>query len=354
MRIRSLARMVFASVLLFAATATATALAAQSTAPGGGNRLLMTTYWGDDIVALLDIQAPAGKEELWRIDVAKAAGCLKPYDVRLNKGGSLALVSCSGTNLIIAIDVPAQQVQYVIETGLAPRDLVLFDNDRRLLVANSGSDTVSVLDLVNRRKLYDFPVAVQPYGVAVTDAGKTALVTGWASGDLHIFSLGAEAATSRAVVDVGLLPYTVVAPRGSTSAFVAINADDKVVKVDLNAGKIESSIPVGRGPWSLASSMDGQRVLVTNNRSNSLSLIDPSATGADGVQAASFTAGSQHRSGDKIIERRPKNAAIGSDGSVAAFTELAGDQIVIVELPSGKIVRAIDGGKAPYGIEFLR
>lgn len=349
MTIRAIVRVCLATLLL-----ATEAICAQSVAPGGGNRLLMTTYWADDIVALLDIEAPQGKEELWRIDVAKAAGCLKPYDVRLNKGGSLALVSCSGTNLVIAIDVPAQQVQYVIETGMAPRDLVLFDNDRRLLVANSGSDTVSVVDLVNRRKLYDVPVAVQPYGVAVTDGGKTALVTGWASGDLHILTLEAGSGTTRAVVDVGLLPYTVVAPPGSNSAFVAINADDKVVTVDLRTAKLERSIAVGRGPWSLASSMDGRRVLVTNNRSNSLSMIDVSTVGAAVAEPASFTAGSQHRGDGKVIERRPKNAAIGSGGSVAAFTELAGDQIVIVELPSGKIVRAIDGGKAPYGIEFLR
>jgi YVTN family beta-propeller protein len=349
MRMRAILRMGLAAVVVLVMNAQA----ATSTAPGGGNRLLMTTYWGDDIVALLDIEAPPGKEELWRIDVAKAAGCLKPYDVRLNKGGSLALVSCSGTNLVIAIDVLAQQVQFSIETGMAPRDLVLFDNDRRLLVANSGSDTVSVVDLVNRRKLYDFPVAVQPYGVAVTDAGKTALVTGWASGDLHILSLGGESATSRAVIDVGLLPYTVVAPAGATSAFVAINADDKVVQVDLRSAKVERSIPVGRGPWSLASSVDGRHVLVTNNRSNSLSLI-ASSTAVSTAHPASFTAGSQRRDGGQDIERRPKNAAIGSNGSIAAFTELAGDQIVIVELPSGEIVRAIDGGKAPYGIEFLR
>lgn len=344
-------------IAMFIAAVGALVAAAQatSTAPGAGNRLLMTTYWADDVVALIDTQAatPHG-EELWRIDVAKAAGCLKPYDVRLNKGGSLAFVSCSGADKIIAIDVPAQQVQYAVETGGAPRDLVLFDNDRKLLVANSGSDTVSVVDLTTRKKLYDFPVAVQPYGVAIAENGNTALVTGWASGDLHIVELGATSAKTRAVVPVGLLPYTVVAPAGQDNAFVAINADDTVVAVNIASGKVVHTIAVGKGPWSLAAALDGKEVLVTNNRSNSLSLLRIDAPSLKNGSAPAFSAGSQTLANGQVVVRRPKNASISANGKTAAFTELAGDQIVIVDLPSGKIVRAINGGKAPYGIEFLR
>jgi YVTN family beta-propeller protein len=116
----------------------------------------------------------------------KAAGCAKPYDVRVDKRGAHAYVSCSGNNKLAAIDIVAQMVEYIIETGSSPRDLQLFGDDQRLLVANSGEDTVSIVDITNRRVLYKVPVSLQPYGVAVTDNGKTALVTGWASGDLHI------------------------------------------------------------------------------------------------------------------------------------------------------------------------
>lgn len=328
--------------------------AVASVAPGGGSRLLLATYWGDDVVALIDIEAESGREELWRIDVAKAAGCLKPYDVRANSGGSKAYVSCSGANLVVAIDVPAQQVEYTIETGDAPRDLVLFENGQKLLVANSGSDTASVIDLVHRKKLYDFPVAVQPYGVAVTDDGNTALVTGWASGDLHIIDLGTDSAETRAVVEVGLLPYTVVIPDEQSRAFVAINADDEVAVVNIKDGSLEKTIPVGRGPWSLAASQDGAHVLVTNNRSFSLSYISSAALTTVSGNPESFAAGSQLSADGTVIRRRPKNASISADGKKAVFTELAADQIVVMDLPSGELQHAMSGGKAPYGIEFLR
>lgn len=336
---------------LSAMVLTASALAAQAatTTPGGGNRLLMTTYWGDDRVALIDIEGRPQGEELWSIDVAKAANCLKPYDVRVTKGGATAFVSCSGATHIIAIDVAAQQVQYTVETGGAPRDLQLFDNDRKLIVANSGSNTVSVVDLGTRKKLYDFPVAVQPYGVALADNGKTALVTGWASGDLHIVSLGETSAKTRAVVPVGLLPYTVIAPLQLGRAYVAVNAEDRVTVVDLKTAEVAEHIAVGRGPWSLAAALDGSRVLVTNNRSNSLSYLRLDGAVEDQPRIETFGAGAH-----ETVKRAPKNASLSADGATAVFTDLAADQIVVLDVASGDLKRVIQGGKAPYGIEFLR
>lgn len=335
--------------ILAAMIVVASSSQAATTAPGGGNRLLMTTYWGDDRVALVDIEARSEGEEIWNIDVAKAANCLKPYDVRVTKGGAYAFVSCSGSKHVIAIDIAAQQVQWAVETGGAPRDLQLFDNDRKLIVANSGSNTVSVVDLTTRKKLYDFAAAVQPYGVALTDGGKTALVTGWASGDLHIVSLGETSAQTRAVVPVGLLPYTVVAAPALGRAYVAVNAEDRVTVVDLKTAKVTEHVAVGRGPWSLAAAVDGKSMLVTNNRSNSLSLMRVDGTGGEPDKIKTFGAGSHG-----AVERRPKNASLSADGSTAAFTDLAADQIVVLDVASGALKRVIQGGKAPYGIEFLR
>lgn len=340
-------KLVLAAVLL--------AFGADAAAPDAQiHRLLLATYWGEDKVALIDTQAESQKAELWAVDVLKSSACSKPYDVRVDKRAGHAFVSCSGSDQIAVIDLPAQQVQYTITTGPSPRDLQLFDDDKKLIVANSGNDTVSVIDVAERKKIYDFPVSVQPYGVAVTDNGKVALVTGWASGDLHIFSLGATSATERARIPVGLLPYTVVAPSGTHRAYVAVNGADSVVAIDLLEGKSAGTIRVGGGPWSLALSPDERTILVTDNRSDSLSVLDTKELPAAGAAAPSFTAGLQEMPDGSGIERRPKNASISADGKLAAFTDLANDQIVVVDLPGGKIRRVINAGRAPYGIEFVK
>lgn len=322
---------------------------------GKGNRLILATYWGDDKVALLDLEGEPGKEEIWVLDTLKAAGCSKPYDIRSNRRGDTAYVSCSGTNQIAIVDVVAQQVKAVIETGQSPRDLILFDDDKRLIVANSGNDTVSIIDTAERKKLYDFPISTQPYGVAVTRDGKTALVTGWASGDLHFVSLGEASADYLGKVDVGLLPYTVSLAGDPQVAYVAANGNHKVVAVDIDQQSVVNEIKVGRNPWSLAASPQGDSLLVTNNRSNNLSLLKTGAAPAAALpQPATISAGAEVMANGASVERAAKNASISANGESAVFTDLANNQIVLVDLDTGAIKKAIDVGKAPYGIEYLK
>ncbi|EJN08845.1 YVTN family beta-propeller repeat protein [Bradyrhizobium sp. YR681] len=320
-----------------------------------GNRLILATYWGDDKVALLDLGGESGHEEIWTIDVLKAVGCPKPYDVRSNKRGDEAFVSCSGGDMVAVIDIVAQQVKYTIKTGLSPRDLQLFDDDKKLIVANSGSDTVSIVDTLGRKKLYDVSVSSQPYGVAVTNDNKTALVTGWASGDLHFISLGDSSGVSLGKVDVGLLPYTVAIAGDPARAYVAANASHSVAAVDLASHTVSEQIRVGRNPWSLAASSDGKSLLVTNNRSNNLSLLKTGlAVSAVASSQAFIGAGAQLQPNGDSVNRAAKNASISMDGKTGVFTDLANNQVAVVDLASGEIKKVINVGKAPYGIEFVK
>ncbi|EMB4310495.1 TPA: YncE family protein [Pseudomonas aeruginosa] len=324
-------------------------------APGHGNQFILATYWGDDAIALIDINGAPGKEEVWRIDTLKAAGCPKPYDIRSSPKGDEAYVSCSGADLVAVVDIPAQQVKYTIKTGSSPRDLVVFDEGRKLIVANSGNDTVSVIDLVSKKKSYDFPISNQPYGVAVAPNGVDATITGWASGDLHFVKLGKDSAKYIGKVDVGLLPYTVVTPGDGSIAYVATNASHAVVAVDTKSEKILQTIKVGRNPWSLAASPDGNSLLVTNNRSNNLSLLKTGmAISAAGANQITISAGAQLHEDGEETKRAPKNASISANSKIGAFTDLANNQIVVVDLPDNKITKVINTGKAPYGIEFIR
>lgn len=331
---------------------------------GDGNRFAMVTYWGEDKVALLDTQGESGKEEVWSIDVLKTAGCAKPYDVRVNSSGDKAFVSCSGNGLIAVVDIVAQQVQFTFPSGQSPRDLQLFNDGKNLIVANSGSNDVTVFDVSQKNSaslVLQFPVEAQPYGVAVVNDGKTALVTGWASGDLHIvdMKIGASPADSSAkqryVVPVGMLPYTVVAPGDGKTAFVAANSIHSVVAVDVEKGDKLETIKVGNNPWSLAVSPDGNSLIVTNNRSDSLTLLKTGvAPTSTNNENKTIPAGEQIQPNGTSVKRAPKNASITKDGQTAAFTDLANNQVVLVNLKSGLITKVINVGKAPYGIEFIR
>lgn len=345
-------RAVLAAAVLAMAVSTAHAGGGAS---ANGDRLAMVTYWGDDKVALLDTQGADGKEEIWSIDVLKSAGCPKPYDVRVNAAGSKAFVTCSGGDEIIVIDIVAQLVEWKLKTGKSPRDLQLYDGDKRLLVANSGSDTVSVVDVEARKVLYDVPVGLQPYGVAIANGGKTGLITGWASGDLHVLDLGPTSGKVAGTVKVGLLPYTVVAPKDGSVAYIAANGEHAVVAVDVAKRSILKTLPVGRNPWSIATNPEGTRLLVANNRSGNLSLMGASVTKGEPFGPQVFLdAGAVLNGAGISTARAAKNVALTANGETGIFTDLANNQVVVVDIKSGTIKKAINVGKAPYGIEMIR
>jgi YVTN family beta-propeller protein len=154
-------------------------------------------------------------------------------------------------------------------------------------------------------------------------------------------------------VKAGLLPYTVVAPGQGSTAYVAANGDHSILTVDVNARRIVGTQKVGRNPWSVATNPAGTKLLVANNRSANLSLLPTTNTLPGFSTPRSIVAGYVISGGNRTA-RAAKNVALSIDGKTGVFTDLANNQVVVVDTDTGQLVRAINVGKAPYGIELLR
>ena len=112
---------------------------------------------------------------------------------------------------------------------------------------------------------------------------------------------------------------------------------------------------MGRNPWSLATNCDrdrdsrrqqpvGQPIGAAYAGQRSAQLRAPRNISASAVTSREGFA----------TARAPKNVAMSLDGRTGVFTDLANNQVVLVDVTTGKIQRAIDVGKAPYGIELIR
>lgn len=329
--------------------------AAAGGGPSIGNRVVVVTYWGDDRVALIDLDGQPGQEEIWSIDVLQSSGCAKPYDVKVDKKGRFAYVTCSGANKVVVIDIVAQLPSHTIPSGNGPRDLFLTEDEQRLVVANSGEDTLAVLSVVDRKVLYKVDVGLQPYGVALAQKDQLALVTGWASGDLSFIDLQASSGTVVGKVKVGLLPYTVVTLAGDKLAYVTVNGDHQVVAVDYEKKQVVGTIQVGRNPWGAAPSVDGNSLLIANNRSGNASILTAkSGKGNLMVEDRKIALGVGGKGPTVSAEAKAKNATIALNGERGVITDLANNELMILDLKSGVKVKTISVGKAPYGIEFVR
>jgi YVTN family beta-propeller protein len=322
---------------------------------GRGNQFVVVTYWGEDKVALVDLNGAAGAETVFEIDVLKEKNCSKPYDAKANKNGTRAYVTCSGTNKVIVIDLMARLVDpNDLPAGNGARDLAITDDEKLLVVANSGDDSVSVTSIPERRILYKIS-ADQPYGVALTNDEKMALVTTWAAGELYFISLGPTSGSVVGRVPVGPLAYTVVVPPEENVAYVTVNARHTVVAVDIATRTVLGHISVGRNPWGAAPSVDGKTLLIANNRSSDVTILkNPSGRGSVMVADSTISTGAGGRAGGPSVLSAPKNSAISLNGKVGVITDLANNEIIVLNLESGIKAKTISVGKAPYGIEFIR
>jgi YVTN family beta-propeller protein len=342
---------------------TSSALPMQPVGKHGARRdgnLIMVTYWGQDSVGVVDIDAAR--------EIATIETCLKPYDVKVDGAGRFAYVSCSGSADISVIDIQAMLEAARISVGESPRDIALTADGKRLVTANSGSDNISVVDVEKRQEIYSVPVGAVPYGVALAENDRLAAVTCWGSNEFVAVILDENAGKVRGRVPVGALPYTVGVPTNGAFAVITNFGANQVTTVDLRSLKVVDRIPVGRSPWGLSLSDDGTRAFVANFYSGDISFIDLDSTSAGrnnrertrmSLNLASNWASPRNAertmafapSATSIV--RAKNLSVSNDGSKAVLTDLGKNEVLIIDVPSEKVLSAVPVGKAPYGIAFI-
>ncbi len=161
------------------------------------------------------------------------------------------------------------------EPNRSPIALALSADGTRLLIANQGSGTVSLVDTTSARVLHELKTGDKPAGVALSRDGRRGVVTHWYGYDLALLELKDDKLAVAGRIEVGPEPRGVaITPDGST-AFVAVGVSNEIVRVDLNNLKLTGHLPVGREPRSVALAPDGSRLLVSNARSQDVSIIDP-------------------------------------------------------------------------------
>ena len=226
-------------------------VSAASEKNAAGERLAGVALTFNDSLAVVDLATGKVKGTV-RTGIA-------PFGVRVNSAGTVAYVSNWGgrfptaqdmtrttgvrpgadrvvvdargiasTGTVSRVDLATMQVTNTIETGLHPTAMVWDGPRARLYVANSNSDTVTVIDTQSNRVAHNFKIApfrkkaegVAPNALAVSADGKTLYVA-----------------------------------CGGINAVAVMRAED---------GRIEGLVPTAWYPNDLRLSADGEYLLVAN------------------------------------------------------------------------------------------
>ena len=123
---------------------------------------------------------------------------------------------------------------------------------------------------------------------------------------------------------------------GRTMATANIGGDSISVWTLEGTNWNQTVVPVGKGPEGMDFTPDGLAIWTAHSRDGGVSIIDI----ATRKVSASFDAGTKRSNRIKLTE----------DGKLALISDLSGNELVIVDVASRKVLKRLAIGKSPEGI----
>ena len=163
----------------------------------------------------------------------------------------------------------------VVVAGCRRRGFPEYPADYRefAYISNGGSNTVTVLDLVNLRQDRVLQVGTEPTGVTANPKRNEIYVVNSASASVTV--IDAEKNQTTATIPIHRRPYFIDVDGEGTRAYVANAGSNNVSVIDLDKRREIAAIGAGEGPGLAKISPDGGSLVVTNRISGSVSIIDP-------------------------------------------------------------------------------
>ena len=153
-------------------------------------------------------------------------------------------------------------------------------------VTNGGSDTVTVLDVVDVRVDRELPVGRHPVAVAASPTRNEIYVVnaGAAGANGSISVIDAEHNTVVATISVHRQPLSIDVDADGARAYVANSGSNSVSVIDLKTRREVALFGVGETPVAARLAADGKTLVVANQQGNSVTMMDS----ADGHVRAVF------------------------------------------------------------------
>ena len=169
---------------------------------------------------------------------------------------------------LIAVVVAANMALAATSNGL----LDISADGKLLACSNRDSGTVTIVDLGKREKLHEVPVGKHPEGVSFLGGSHELAVAVYA--DDRVVIVDGDAGKVTRQIDVFDEPYGVVSNKDGGRIYVTLDYPGQVLEIDPAAGKILRAIDAGKFIRGIALTSDESRVLVTEYYTGAVVALD--------------------------------------------------------------------------------
>jgi DNA-binding beta-propeller fold protein YncE len=144
--------------------------------------------------------------------------------------------------------------------------------------------------------------------------------------------------------DLSCSPTWAQPSASGASIFVACNKSDEIVEVDAESWKVTRRIPARPGVYNLTVTRDGKRLIATNKRDQSVSIVDVK---------------SGRELGRIPTRRKVLHGVVVSPDDRYAFVTVEGigsepGTVEVIDLAAGKVVATVDVSPLAAGIDFFK
>ncbi len=151
------------------------------------------------------------------------------------------------------------------ERHRSPVAVAVLADHRRVLTANHGADSVSLVDIRRGKVLAELPCGARPSAIACSADGQRGAVSNLWSGTISLLEIGPAQLRAVGQIDVGAFPRGLVFTPDGQRLYAA--AWDEVLELDWQERRIGRRWPAPREPRQLALSPDGQWLAAASSRS---------------------------------------------------------------------------------------
>lgn len=242
--------------------------------------------------------------------------------------GSLgyAYVVNSGSSTVSVVDLASSDSSTgtTIAVGTTPKDIFISSATKRAYVANQGAGTVSVIDTTNNTVVETVSVGVAPRRVAVSPDGTKAYV---AQGSRSVTIIDASTNTVAGSVRVGKAPRGITVSSDGTKVYVANYNSNTVSVIDTSTNTVVATVEVGANPDSLRLGTGDSSLYVSNSGGSDLSVVDTSIN----TVTATYTVG-----------EGPDDLALSADGGTLYVANHGPHNVSVLNTSDGLLARTLD------------
>jgi YVTN family beta-propeller protein len=283
---------------------------------------------------------------------------IRPHNVQASTDGSRVIVAGPVVNAadahqehgsmsgmpgrLLVLDAQSMDVAaaVAVDIGSSPAHVVVNGDTTRAYVTDSGSNTVQVVDLAQRKVLSEVATGRYPHGLRISPDGSTIAVANLEDNSISLIDVAASKESAR--VPVGKAPVQVSwAPDGNT-VYVTLRDEDAVAVVDATTRQKKSSVPVGDGPIQLFVTPDGRFVYVANEGTEETPATTVSVIDTSTMQVVRTIAAG----------KGPHGVVISPAGNRIYVTNRFDDSVLEIDGATQKVVRTHKVGDEPTGITY--